>query len=190
MPFDPTYPAPNAELLSGPLRDQLLALHDETQAVGQHASRQDNPHAVTIEQVAGQVAGGFSAGFPREPGLPAALFALNNNSFDGFLLAARWAEGPRLFWHVGEEVLQVGRLTPGGAHPSGFHIVAEFDLAGRLTVGAPVTPAQAATKQYVDTAVAYVPGHPAHWQAPGPATVAEALDRLAAAASQNGANPI
>ena len=36
----------------------------------------------------------------------------------------------------------------------------------------------------------YTPGNAGHWQAPAPATLAEALDRLAAAVSQNGAQPV
>ncbi|MEI6085863.1 MAG: hypothetical protein WCS70_16385, partial [Verrucomicrobiota bacterium] len=37
---------------------------------------------------------------------------------------------------------------------------------------------------------AYSPANPSHWSGSPPATVAEALDRLAAAVSNTGANPI
>ena len=58
----------------------------------------------------------------------------------------------------------------------------------RLT-GVEVVSAIARKARAGGTAV-YSPANPAHWNATPPATIAEALDRLAAAVSNNGANPI
>jgi hypothetical protein len=40
------------------------------------------------------------------------------------------------------------------------------------------------------SAIAFTPGNASHWQVPAPSTLAEALDRLAARVSNNGANPV
>jgi hypothetical protein len=49
---------------------------------------------------------------------------------------------------------------------------------------------QGARNAAIAAAVAYTPGNASHWASPVPATLAEAIDRLAAAVSNNGANPV
>ena len=87
-----------------------------------------------------------------------------------------------------------GNLFIGGIGTVTF--VGQTGFAGKplTNVGDPVQPqdadTQAARNAAILAALAYAPAQPGDWAGPAPATLAEALDRLAAIVSTNGANPI
>ena len=177
--FDPNEPQANEITDADVVRDQLNALKALIDAVPVPAAETDPVFAASE---AAQLVPGDKSKLDTalQPG--GNVSALGNDA--GYLI------NPMSNTMVGEMIYNIWSDTAPGA-----------TMRARLAIG---TPGQVLTatpdwqngtgvfpawRDLVSQNVGYTPANPGNWASP-PASIAEALDRLAALASNNGANPI
>ena len=181
--FDPNIPRDFTDAVAGEMRDQFTSLKDLIDAV-------PAPRPETDPVFAASEAAKFVDGDKAK--LDAAL-TVDSDAFTDTVDA-------RINSHnTGSYPLVASDVATPMLHKDGsgaIEVSSDFDMGGQALYGLP-DPAgdnhadtQGARNAALAAALTYTPANAGQWAGAPPATLAAAIDRLAAVVSNNGANPI
>ncbi|MCG3148071.1 MAG: hypothetical protein PCFJNLEI_01513 [Verrucomicrobiae bacterium] len=216
MPFNPLLPAPNSVITSSELRNQFTGLKDLIDAVAAPTQLRDAENIVSLDAIARTLTGPASLTATGFGGV--VYYDAGNQNYDGTLFNGDYTvtgtHNGQPYWTnaTGLVIYYLAGMWLAGKDFSTFTfrgfgatpVSATWDyplgatgIAGRCAwADPPVVVATWATGVLQDAGgqpfvtAAFSPANPGHWAGAPPATVAEAIDRLAAAVSNGGMSPI